>query len=204
MSREFVRLVRGPMIPLRIEDTVLLENFCDNWDGGVYRVRNHENKSLRAVQSDPCGKIANDTGVDLAGERVSISINVGVDRWTDLKQIVSEIVVDVSVIIIIVGDHASLVIYQVSGNEGESWGQVKIIAYPWLPWNTSRNDYNFSPSQGFLEAIIRGKEPLDLRLGVNVRKVCSNTRGVDDIVEAELCTQDQGGITGTMSTRIPR
>lgn len=68
---------------------------------------------------------------------------------------------------------------------------MRIIAYSWLPWNTSGDYYNVSPSQGFLEAFIRGKEPPDFRLGVNVRKVSSNTRGVDDIKEAELFTQNQ-------------
>ena len=66
-----------------------------------------------------------------------------------------------------------------------------VIAHPWLPWNTSRDYYNIGPSQGFLEAFIRGKEALDFRLGVNVRKVSSNARGVDDIKEAELFTQNQ-------------
>ena len=98
------------MIPLRVEDTVLLEDFGDNWDGGVYRVRNHENKRLRASRGDPRGKIANDAGVDLAGERVSISVSVGADKWADLKQIVSKIVVNISVIIIVTRNHVNLVI----------------------------------------------------------------------------------------------
>jgi len=37
-----------PMIPLGVEDTMLLEDFGDNWDGGVDRVGNHKNESLGA------------------------------------------------------------------------------------------------------------------------------------------------------------
>jgi len=98
------------MIPLRIEDTVLLEDFGDNWNGRVDRVRNHENEGSRAGQGDPSSKITNDAGVDLADERVSVPVSLERDRGTHLKQIISEIVVNVSVIVIIMVNHADLVI----------------------------------------------------------------------------------------------
>jgi len=65
-----------PMIPLRVEDTVLLKDFGNNWNGRVDRVRNHENEGLRAVLGDPSSKIVNDAGVDLAGERVSVPVSL--------------------------------------------------------------------------------------------------------------------------------
>ena len=40
---------RRPIIPLGIELTMLFEDFGDNWNGRVYRVRNHKDESLGAV-----------------------------------------------------------------------------------------------------------------------------------------------------------
>lgn len=65
-----------PIIPLGIEDTVLLEDFSDNWNSRVDRVRNHENESLGTVHGDPGSKIANDTGVDLTSKRISNSVSM--------------------------------------------------------------------------------------------------------------------------------
>lgn len=55
----------SPTIPLRIEDAVLFKDFCDNWDGRVYRVGNHKNESLRAGFGDPRGEITDNTSIDL-------------------------------------------------------------------------------------------------------------------------------------------
>ena len=107
------------MIPPRIEDTVLLEDFGDNWNGRIDRVRNHENESLRAVQGDPGCKITNDTGVDLRIKRFSVSVSMKKDGWTHLEQIISEIMADVSVIIVITVNHANLVIWQASSDQSE-------------------------------------------------------------------------------------
>jgi hypothetical protein len=91
------------MVPLGVKDTVLLENFGDNWNGGVDRVRNHQDESLGAGLGDASSKIADDTSVDLTSEHISISVSTGGDGWTNLEQIVSEIVVNVSVFVIITG-----------------------------------------------------------------------------------------------------
>jgi hypothetical protein len=63
------------VIPLRVEDTMLFEDFGDDWNCGVYRVGNHKNESLGAGLGNLCGEIANDTGVDLVNSRVSIEVN---------------------------------------------------------------------------------------------------------------------------------
>ena len=65
-----------PMIPLRIEDTMLLENFGDDWNGRIDWVRNNENEGLRASQGDPGSKITNYTSVDLTSKRVNISVSM--------------------------------------------------------------------------------------------------------------------------------
>ena len=96
------------MIPLRIKDTMFLEDLGDDWNGRVDRVRNHKDESLGAGQGDPCSEIANDTSVDLAGKQVSVSAGVKGDEWTHFEQIISEIVVNINVIIVIVGNHANL------------------------------------------------------------------------------------------------
>lgn len=55
-----------------------------------------------------------------------------------------------------------------------------------LTGNTGGNDDDVGILQGGLGPIIGRKEASYLRLGGDVRKVGSNTRGVDDIVEREL------------------
>ena len=55
-----------------------------------------------------------------------------------------------------------------------------------LTGNASGDDDDVSASEGVLEAIVGGKEALDLGDGGDVRKVGGHTRGVDDIVEGEL------------------
>jgi hypothetical protein len=57
-----------PTVPLRVEDTVFLEDFGDNWNRRVYRVRNHENEGLGTTLGDPGGEITNNTSVDLRGK----------------------------------------------------------------------------------------------------------------------------------------
>ena len=99
-----------PIAPLRVEDTVLLEDFGDNWNGGVDRVRNHEDESLGTGLCDAGSKIADDTGVDLTNGQVSIPMSMGRGGWSNLEQIVPEIVVNVSVVIVITGSRANLVI----------------------------------------------------------------------------------------------
>lgn len=71
------------MLPLRIEDVVLLEHFGDNWNGRVYRVRNHKNESLRAGLGNLCGEITNDASVDLASDQVSVVVNMGKGWWAE-------------------------------------------------------------------------------------------------------------------------
>ena len=94
----------NPAIPLRIEDAVLFEDFGDNWDGGVYRVRNHKNESLRGGFGDPCGKITDDTSVDLTKSTSISLLNKEKDvSQTYLEQIISKIVVNVSVIVVVTG-----------------------------------------------------------------------------------------------------
>lgn len=51
--------------PLRIEDTMLLEDFGDNRDSRVYRVGDHKNKSLWCILCDTGSEVTNDTSVDL-------------------------------------------------------------------------------------------------------------------------------------------
>ena len=74
-----------PIVPLRVEDTVLLEDFGDNWNGGVDRVRDYKNESLGATQGDSGGKIADDTSVDLTNGKVSILVRMRRDRWSNLE-----------------------------------------------------------------------------------------------------------------------
>jgi len=66
-----------PVVPLRVEDTVLLEDFGDDWNGGIDRVRNHKHEGLGAGQGDPGSEIADDTGVDLTSKQVNVSVNTG-------------------------------------------------------------------------------------------------------------------------------
>jgi len=65
------------IVPLWVENTVLLEDFGDNWNSGVDRVGYHKDESLGAVQGDSSSKIADDTGVDLANGKVSIQVGTG-------------------------------------------------------------------------------------------------------------------------------
>ena len=51
--------------PLRVEDTMLLEDLCDDRDGRVHGVRDDEDKCLRRSLRDPSGKVAHDACVDL-------------------------------------------------------------------------------------------------------------------------------------------
>ena len=61
-----------------------------------------------------------------------------------------------------------------------------------LTGNACGNDNYVSASEGLLEAIVGGKEALDLGDGGDVRKVGSHTGGVDDIVEGELVDERAG------------
>ena len=66
-----------PIVPLRVEDAVLLENFGDNWDGGVDWVRDNKDESLGTTQGDSSGKIADDTSVYLTNGKVSVPVGTG-------------------------------------------------------------------------------------------------------------------------------
>ena len=55
-----------------------------------------------------------------------------------------------------------------------------------LTGNAGGDDNNVSASEGLLEAIVGGKEALNLGDGGDVRKVGGHAGGVDDIVEGEL------------------
>lgn len=60
------------------------------------------------------------------------------------------------------------------------------LTHSGLSWHTSRDNDNISASQSLLETIIRGEVSLDLCGRGDVGQVRSDTRGVDDIEEAEL------------------
>lgn len=60
------------------------------------------------------------------------------------------------------------------------------ITHSWLSWNTSGNNYDVCAREDVLEALIWGKETLDLRGGRDMRQVGGNSWGINDIVEAEL------------------
>ena len=68
------------MIPLRVEDTVGLEDFGDDRDSGVDRVRNHKDESVGAVQGDSGSEIADDASIDLASKQISTGYE---ERWID-------------------------------------------------------------------------------------------------------------------------
>jgi hypothetical protein len=55
-----------------------------------------------------------------------------------------------------------------------------------LTGNASGDDDDVSASEGLLEAIVGGKEALDLGDGGDVGKVGGHAGSVDDIVEGEL------------------
>lgn len=55
-----------------------------------------------------------------------------------------------------------------------------------LPGNTSGDHDNVSTSQCLLQTIVSRQVTLDFSRGRDVRKICSNSRGVDNIIEAEL------------------
>jgi hypothetical protein len=61
-----------------------------------------------------------------------------------------------------------------------------------LTGNASGNDDDVSASEGLLEAVVGGKEALDLGDGGDVGKVGGHARGVDDIVEGELVDERAG------------
>ena len=69
-----------PSTPLWVEGTVLLEDFGDDWNGGVDRVGDHKDESLGATQGNSGSKIADDTSVDLTNGKVSIPVVMGRDR----------------------------------------------------------------------------------------------------------------------------
>lgn len=70
----------GPIIPFRIEDTMLPEDFSNNRNGRVHRIRNHENEGSRACLGDPDSEITNNTGVDLTSYQVSTVVGMGKDE----------------------------------------------------------------------------------------------------------------------------
>jgi hypothetical protein len=59
-------------LPLGIVDTVLLENFGNYRNGGIYRVRNNENESFGSESGDTRREIAHNTRVDLVKDDVSM------------------------------------------------------------------------------------------------------------------------------------
>ena len=68
--------------------------------------------------------------------------------------------------------------------------------YSRLSWNTSRDHNNFSTLERLLQTAIRGKVTLDFGGGRDVRKIGSNSRGVDNIKETKLYA-DEGSIFQT-------
>ena len=52
-----------------------LKDFGDDWNGGVYGVRNHKNEGLGASLSNPSGEVTNDTSIDLKKAPVRIFAN---------------------------------------------------------------------------------------------------------------------------------
>lgn len=58
--------------------------------------------------------------------------------------------------------------------------------HPGLPGDTSGNDNDVSTSKSLLETIVRREEACDLGRGGDVGKIGSDTRCVDDIIEAQL------------------
>ena len=56
---------------------MLLEDFGDNWNGGIDRVRDHKDESLGAAQGNSGSEIADDTSIDLDDGDVSIPVSVG-------------------------------------------------------------------------------------------------------------------------------
>ena len=51
--------------PLRVEDTMLLEDFDNDGDCRVHGVRDDKNKSLWCIFRDPRGKVTNNPSVYL-------------------------------------------------------------------------------------------------------------------------------------------
>lgn len=58
--------------------------------------------------------------------------------------------------------------------------------HSWLSWDTRGDDYDVCASEDLLEALIWGKETLDLCGSRDVRQVGGNSWCVDDIVETKL------------------
>jgi hypothetical protein len=52
-------------VPLRVENSSFLEDLSNNWDGGIDRIRNNENKCSRSCRGDTNGQIIDDTSIDL-------------------------------------------------------------------------------------------------------------------------------------------
>jgi hypothetical protein len=50
---------------LGVEDTLFLKHLSGDWDGGVYRIRDDEYKSLGAVLCDSRHQVADDTSIHL-------------------------------------------------------------------------------------------------------------------------------------------
>ncbi len=63
----------------------------------------------------------------------------------------------------------------------------------WLTRDTGRDHHDISTGQGLLQAIVRGKEPLNLCNGGDVGQVGRHAGGVDDIIEGEL-VDERGGL----------
>ena len=58
--------------------------------------------------------------------------------------------------------------------------------HSWFSGHTSGDDDNVSTPKSFGETIIRREVALDFGRSGDMREVGGNTRGVDDIIEAEL------------------
>ena len=65
VSRIHVIKRGGPIIPLRIENTMLFEDFGDNWNGRIHRVGNYKNECFGTGLCDPDCEITNDARITL-------------------------------------------------------------------------------------------------------------------------------------------
>lgn len=79
----------GCVLPLGVENTLLLEDFGDDRDGGVDWVGDDENERLGGGRGDACGQVSDDACVDL--QRVKQWLALIIFCGTHLEQVISVI-----------------------------------------------------------------------------------------------------------------
>ena len=167
--------------PLRVEDSVLLEDLSDDGDSRVDRVRDNEDECLRSMLRDAGGEVADDTCIDLCAVRVC---TLAASVYTHLEKVItlrrSESSIPASYMR---NFKAHRVICR--GCEIETDREFR-TTYSRLPRHTSGDDDDVGTGEDLGQTVIRGKVADDLGGGRDVGQICCDTGRVDNIVQTKL------------------